>query len=76
MDFTMFVALAAAVLGAVSTLLHFVAPRTDTKIDDTIEAVVDQVLAYLGQHDPSTGVPKEVEPEMTKAVPVAQTYPK
>lgn len=48
MDATFWLALAAAVLGAASTLLHFIAPRTKTTADDKVLEVVDKAKDYLG----------------------------
>lgn len=42
------IALAGAVLGAASLLLHFIAPRTKTKADDKALEVVDKAKDYLG----------------------------
>lgn len=50
-----------AVATAVSLVLHAIAPRTKTLLDDQVEAVVDEVLQYLGQVDQS-GTPKRDEP--------------
>jgi hypothetical protein len=40
-------ALAGAILGAASVVLHVVAPRTKTTIDDTIRDDVDKLLAFM-----------------------------
>lgn len=61
-----FLAVVGAVLGAVSVVLHVVAPRTQTLLDDKVEEIVDEVLKFLGQHD-NQGAPTEVtEPVVTK----------
>lgn len=41
------IALAGAVLGAASLLLHFIAPRTKNKVDDKIVVVLDKAKDYL-----------------------------
>lgn len=56
--FTTVVAVVAAVLGAASVILHLVAPRTEATWDDKVEAIVDEVLQYLGQVTPE-GKPVE-----------------
>jgi hypothetical protein len=47
MDTTFALALAAAVLSAASIVLHVVAPRTKTKIDDALRDDIDEVLAFI-----------------------------
>jgi hypothetical protein len=42
------IALAAAIVGSASLILHFVAPRTKTKTDDKVLEVVDKAKDYLG----------------------------
>ncbi len=46
-DTTFLVALAGAVLGALSLVLHVVAPRTKTTLDDTLRDDIDEVLAFI-----------------------------
>lgn len=41
------IALAGAVLGAASLLLHFIAPRTKNKYDDKAAELVDKAKDYL-----------------------------
>lgn len=41
------IALGGAVLGAASLILHFVAPRTKTRVDDRILEVVDKAKDSL-----------------------------
>lgn len=48
-------------LSLLANFLHFVAPLTDTIWDDKVEDVVDRVLEYLGQHETTTGEPKDTE---------------
>jgi hypothetical protein len=45
-DTTFLIALAAAILGAASMVLHVVAPRTKTTLDDTMRDDIDEVLAW------------------------------
>jgi len=76
MTMTLFLAIAGAVLGAASMLLHVIAPLTTNTVDDSVEDVVDKVLSYLGQHNPATGAPAEVASngqltQVVQAVPVA-----
>jgi hypothetical protein len=48
-------ALAGAVLGAASMVLHVVAPRTKNVIDDQLRDDIDEVLAFIrGQQPPAT----------------------
>jgi hypothetical protein len=42
-----YLALAGAVLGAVSMVLHVIAPRTETPLDDKIVAYIDSAIAKL-----------------------------
>lgn len=63
-----FLAIAAAVMSAVSLVLHAIAPRTENTWDDKVEEVVDEVLKYLGQVD-DTGKPADHIPPF--APPVA-----
>lgn len=44
---TFYLALAGAVLGAASLVLHVVAPRTKTKVDDKLRDLVDEAIAKL-----------------------------
>ena len=44
---TFWIALGSAVLGAASLLLHFIAPRTKTKVDDKIVEYVDKAKDAL-----------------------------
>jgi hypothetical protein len=37
------------VLGAVSTILHFVAPKTKTTVDDRVVAAIDEIKALLAK---------------------------
>lgn len=46
---TFWIALAAAVLSAASLVLHVVAPRTKTTIDDKIRDAVDSAIAKIGK---------------------------
>lgn len=46
---TFAIALAGAVLGALSLLGHFIAPRTKTTLDDKVLAYIDDALAKLKQ---------------------------
>lgn len=48
MTMTFWIALAGAVLGAASLILHVVAPRTKTQADDKVLEVVDKAKDYLG----------------------------
>jgi hypothetical protein len=48
MTMEFWIALGAAVLGAASLLLHFIAPRTATTKDDKVLEVVDKAKDYLG----------------------------
>jgi hypothetical protein len=48
MTMEFWIALGAAVLGAASLLLHFIAPRTKTTKDDKVLEVVDKAKDYLG----------------------------
>lgn len=47
MDLTFILALAGAVLAAASLVLHVIAPKTATTLDDDIVAKIDAVLALL-----------------------------
>ena len=47
LDLTTVLAVVGAVLGAVSVVLHVVAPRTKNTVDDRLEAIVDAVIARL-----------------------------
>jgi hypothetical protein len=49
MTMEFWIALGAAVLGAASLLLHFIAPRTKTKTDDRVLEVVDKAKDALGK---------------------------
>jgi hypothetical protein len=64
-------AIVAAVLGVVSTLLHLRKPVSGWEF--TVEQVVDEVLAYLGQHNPTTGTPADVAHPATIAQPATAT---
>jgi hypothetical protein len=44
---TFYIALAGAILGAASVLLHFIAPRTKTTLDDSALKVVDSAIEKL-----------------------------
>lgn len=44
---TFWIALASAILSGVSIVLHVIAPKTTTTIDDKIAAYVDAALAKL-----------------------------
>jgi hypothetical protein len=44
---TFYIALAGAILGAASVLLHFIAPRTKTLADDKVLKVVDSAIEKL-----------------------------
>jgi hypothetical protein len=44
---TFYIALAGAILGAASVLLHFIAPRTKTTADDAVLKVVDSAIEKL-----------------------------
>lgn len=44
---TFYLALAAAVLSAASIVLHVVAPKTKTTLDDKVVAYIDAALAKL-----------------------------
>lgn len=46
---TFYIALAGAILGAASIILHVVAPRTANKWDDKAADLVDKVKDKLGQ---------------------------
>jgi phage-related protein len=59
--FSTILTIAVAVGTALSLVLHAIAPKTKTLLDDQVEAVVDEVLQYLGQVD-SSGTPKRDEP--------------
>lgn len=59
--FSTILTIAVAVGTALSLVLHAIAPRTKTLLDDQVEVVVDEVLQYLGQVDAS-GTPKRDEP--------------
>ena len=48
MIMTFWIALAGAVLGAASLLLHVIAPKTKNKTDDKVLEVVDKAKDYLG----------------------------
>lgn len=45
---TFWLSLAGAVLGALSLILHVVAPRTKTKVDDKLLGYVDSAKDKLG----------------------------
>jgi hypothetical protein len=45
---TFWIALAGAVLGAASLILHVVAPRTKNTVDDKVRDAVDKAKDYLG----------------------------
>jgi hypothetical protein len=52
-DTSFLLALTGAVLGAASMVLHVVAPRTKTPIDDELRDDLDEVLAFIrGQQSP------------------------
>jgi len=53
-----FLVIVSAFASGLSLVLHAVAPRTKNTFDDKVEAVVDEVLKYLGQID-DTGNPVE-----------------
>lgn len=55
-------AIAGAVLGALSIVLHAVAPRTANTYDDRFEEIVDEVLSLLH----SEAKPAEVVPTPAK----------
>lgn len=60
---TTIVAFAAFGLSVLHMVLKFVAPKTDTTIDDKIDEIVETVLGYLGQEaDTVTDSPKPVDP--------------
>lgn len=44
---TFYLALAAAILGAASLVLHVVAPKTQTTLDDKILGYIDDAIAKL-----------------------------
>lgn len=46
-DPTFLLALGAAVLAAASLILHVVAPRTKTTVDDKIVGAIDEILAFV-----------------------------
>lgn len=46
---TFWIALAGAVLGAASVLLHFIAPRTKSTADDKVLEYVDKAKDALGK---------------------------
>lgn len=48
-DPTFLLALAVAILGAASLVLHVVAPRTKNLIDDRLRDDIDQVIAFIGR---------------------------
>ncbi len=50
-------ALAAAILGAASIVLHVVAPRTKTTLDDRLVAKLDELLAVLRPPAPAPTAP-------------------
>lgn len=45
---TFWLSLAGAVLGAASILLHFIAPRTKTTLDDRAVELIDKAKDKLG----------------------------
>lgn len=49
MDLAFFLALAGAVLGGASLVLHVVAPKTKNTVDDRIVALIDTVLGKIGK---------------------------
>ena len=44
---TFYIALAGAILGALSLVLHVVAPRTKTKVDDSAVEIIDKIKDKL-----------------------------
>lgn len=46
---TFYLALAAAVLSAASIVLHVVAPKTKSTLDDKIVSYIDEALKKLGK---------------------------
>jgi hypothetical protein len=52
-DPTFLLALVGAVLAAASIILHVVAPRTRTTIDDALRDDIDEVLAFIRGQQPS-----------------------
>lgn len=52
MDFAFALALAGAVLGAVSMVLHVVAPKTKTTVDDKVMNVVDAIKDVIPEPQP------------------------
>lgn len=51
-------ALAAAILGAASIVLHVVAPKTKTTVDDQLRDDIDEVLAFIRGGAPTAVAPK------------------
>lgn len=41
------IAIAASVLGSASMILHFVAPRTKTTVDDRLRDDIDEILEFI-----------------------------
>lgn len=52
-DPTFLIALAGALLGAASLVLHVVAPRTENTIDDALRDDIDEVLAFIRGQQPA-----------------------
>jgi hypothetical protein len=57
-DPTFLLALAAAVLSAASIILHLVAPKTKTTVDDQLRDDIDEVLAFIRGRAPAAAPPK------------------
>lgn len=64
--FTSVLAIVATVLASVSVILHLIAPKTTNTWDDKVEAIVDEVLQYLGQVTPDGKPAVQTELPLTK----------
>lgn len=64
-DMTSTIAIVAAILGAASLILHVVAPRTKTTVDDRLRDDIDEVLAFVRSAPiPAPPTPKIVPPTL------------